>query len=126
MENGHNRLSFYEPPSKHDRQTHQIHMTHSLQIAVAKAMGWKYSRLGLDGRRIWVGPSGDFKTEVFEANLPPLTLDLMLEAEEMLKGDERWKYAEMMIDEGTWFDAVHSTAEQRAKAWLKVKGISVE
>ena len=98
-------------------------MTHSLQIAVAKAMGWKYSRLGLDGRRIWVGPSGDFKTEVFEANLPPLTLDLMWEAEEMLVGDDRWKYAEELTGKGSLFASVHATAEQRAKSWLKVKGL---
>ena len=99
-----------------DNRKNQEPSLTDLQIAVSKAMGWKQvGKLN----PAWINP----KTGESLNDPPALTLDLMFQAEEMLVGDERWKYAEMMVEMGTWFDAVHATAEQKAKIWMKIKGI---
>jgi len=105
-----------------------------LQIAVAKAMGWKRHTSYYDDGTVccegWKSPEG------IGNPLPPLTLDLMWDAEEMLS-DEQWdnEYYHWLCfevsggqTEQLWEyrkAACHATAEQRAKAWLKVKGVEL-
>jgi hypothetical protein len=99
-----------------------------LQIAVAKAMGWT---------DITASPCRDglFGCALNEKHLglrpiPPLTLDLMWEAEEMLPKDNSlsgWvAYSNTLMGIcGSHSACVHATAEKRAKAWLKVRRVEL-
>ena len=113
-----------------------------LQIAVAKAMGWDVWEDKASG--LWTAiqePEGNVRgmncglnyEHALKVCLPPLTLDLMWEAEEMLSDEECIHYKELLSRN---FDDIpcpngakawlwHSTTEQRAKAWLKVRGESI-
>jgi len=103
-----------------------------LQIAVAKAMGWKShpDEYYID-KLAWT--LKDDPQRWATCDLPPITLDLMWEAEEMLKGDDEGRYIDELSHlvssdrSHKWhaFKILHATAEQRAKAWLKVKGVNL-
>lgn len=108
-----------------------------LQIAVAKVMGWKR---GVTFESFDVGPSVDVARVAWidpkgnpQQDIPPLTLGLMWEAEEMLSQRECDTYRRELVKV---FDDIecpsgakaylwHLTAEQRAKAFLAVKGITL-
>jgi hypothetical protein len=113
-------------------------MTPSLQIAVAKAMGWNlYPSTNMNGwivRDHWKSPNGKFYND-----LPSLTLDFMWQAFKSLEPYEKSMFcdhlriicnrnSDRLAKEWTNEEnenAINATAEQRAKAFLAVKGITL-
>src|SRR5271166_248301 len=102
-----------------------------LRIDVCKAIGWRvverfqgvmlYDIYRPDNTRAFI----DYRIRY--DILPPLTLDLMHQAEETLQGHERTRYALALAEIATkdgdmGWDVAHATVEQRAKAFLMVKG----
>lgn len=98
---------------------------------VLKVMGWTRhpDRFYCD-KIHWRHPKqpGNWGT----CDLPPLTLDLMWQAEEMLSGNEELEaqYSKALFEEiasgftkclTVSFSMMHATAIQRARAFLKVK-----
>ena len=128
-------------------------MTPSLQIAVAKAMGLACGRCKGTGKYLRYGnhewfriccsqkaPKDQPEVECDHVTedeampharlLPPLTLDLMWEAEEMLNESEWNDYVLQLggIHSNPYLMCqmcCHAKPEQRAKTWLKVKGVEL-
>lgn len=108
-----------------------------LRIAVCKATGWTdIHDVGSKNTAIYSGNHPHLGERVY---LPPLTLDLMhsVESELLKDADLGYRY-DMALQEltGVWEEcenvmlrmpnimkAWHATAEQRAIAFLKVRGI---
>ena len=84
------------------------------RIAIAEACGWKPNGLGE-----WFSPIGDL-----ENSIPNYLNDLnaMHEAEKILTESQQDKYYTKLSYTGTWFECLHSTASQRAEAFLRTIG----
>lgn len=94
-----------------------------LRVAVCEAIGWKRGDIRRSPFIIvegWISPDGDEWQD-----LPPLTLDLMHEAEKTLNDDETDDYSGVLWDvcQLTKTRRWHATAEQRARAFCKVKDL---
>lgn len=106
-------------------------MTDELRIAVCKAMGWHcIGGCHTPDYAGWVTLDQPSPMRP----IPPLTLELMWQAEEMLSEDECRRYNDLLADIAVkpnilTFPIVaraylfHASAEQRAEAFLKVKGV---
>jgi hypothetical protein len=96
--------------------------------AIARFLGWKSSEeiLKYDGQylkiktkcRVWISPdSGEPKIKTPEyCN----DLNLMHDAEKSMNEEQWFDYIDFMP--GVWQEAVHSTARQRAEAFLRAVG----
>jgi hypothetical protein len=103
-----------------------------INIAIAEACGWKRGFASANegkvsgGRCGWIGSDGNWKAEH-----PDYCNDLnaMHRAELHLSPDEQEDYAESLFqsdsepDEDWMFHASHSSARQRAEAFLRTKGL---
>lgn len=97
-----------------------------MRIAVCECLGWKKSDHFADTNQVWMAPNGE---PTF--GLPPLTLDLMDDALETLSREEITQFVETLkelVGVAATFHwiawlLITSTKEQRAKSFLKVKGL---
>lgn len=99
-------------------------MKDELRIAVCRAIGWKRQKsTNPDFDWVWIEPNGGGYCYA----LPELSLDLMHELENGLTDDEYRQWLNHLIESRNK-DCIplcrcHSaTAEQRAQAWVKLKG----
>lgn len=106
-----------------------------LHLEVLKAMGWSRFEHDVPG-----DPHSDLIGQPpgvqFQEPLPPLTLDLMWQAWSTLNGKDKLAFSRNLresvvnqspsnlFSEEIWWLCENATAEQRARAFLKVKGIA--
>jgi len=86
------------------------------RTAIAEACGWYCNT-----RNMWFRPPS---SNMKEEPLPDYLNDLnaMHEAEKVLTKTQQDKYYTKLSYTGTWFECLHSTASQRAEAFLRTIG----
>lgn len=95
--------------------------THEMHMAILKELGWHEDSDGLWWKERWPGK---------QDMSPPLDLELMHQAEEALEPQEQELFS-LFLAEGIVnfhnpldvFFLVHKSAEERARAWCRAKGL---